>query len=295
MSSYFEADAMIDEQVDALLSTFQSPFWFDQHGWFVRCQWNPTMSSFDLYTLPYAFSNICVKCPLLFKSTCLQNNNQQTYDAVRCLKDDDETGNCSQQSDIQFYKLEKLEIQFPVGEHFWPMVPTFSHLISCKIISYVNSEECQNQFQLLLSDASSLAFLNLLHVKKSDSIESLSVEINNRLRKKLDLQELIGSFDEKQCVRFSHLPLAMQYEELHIRVKNRISICHLVKTVPNLRLLFVKCDDDEQQRPSRTKDSKEQEKSIQDELVSWLQQQFPDVESLVRISRWHYTIVLRFS
>ncbi|CAF3919566.1 unnamed protein product [Rotaria sp. Silwood1] len=295
MSSNFEEDEMIDEKVEELLDTFRTPFWLNEHGWFVRCQWHPTMSNFDLYTLPYAFSDITLKYPLLFKSTYPQNNHQQVYDTVRCLRYNDETENRSEKSDIRFHKLEKLEVQLPVGEYFWSMVPTLNHLTSCEITSYDNSEECQNQFQFLLSRAPSLSFLNIRHAEKDDSIESVPLEISNRLRRQLDLQEIGGSFDEKLCIIFSHSPLAIQCEELHIRVKNRISIYYLVKTMLCLRILFVKCDDDERQRRSLQEDGKEQEKSTEDEFVSWLQQHLSGVRSMVRICRWRYTIVLKFS
>lgn len=295
MSSKFEEDEMFDKQVDEMIDTFRTPFWLNEHGWFVQCQWHPTISNFELYTLPYTFSDITLKYPFLYKSTCPHNNRQQRYDTVRYLRYNNETENCSEKSDIRFHKLEKLEIQLPVGEHFWSMVPTLYHLTSCEITSYDNSEECQNQFQFLLSRARSLLFLSFRNIKKDDSNESIAVEINNRLKKQLDLQEIGGSFDEKLCIRFSHLPLATQYEELHIRVKSRISICYLVKTILCLRILFVKCDDDEWQRRSLPEDGNKQVKSTEDELVSWLQQHLSGLRSVIRIFRWRYTIVLKFS
>ncbi|CAF2573864.1 unnamed protein product [Rotaria sp. Silwood2] len=293
LSVCFEDDNMTEE-VDELLSAFKTTFWIDQHRWFVQCQWYPATSNYDLFTLSYAFNDVCIKYPLLLKSTYPQNDYHHIYDAVRCLRYDNETRKCSQQYDIRFYKLEKLEVQLPVDEHFWSIVPTFDRLISCDIISHENSKECQDQLRVLLSRAFNLLFLNLPRLKTNDSLVGVSSQIDDRLKKQLDLKELVGSFDEKQCLTFCHLPLAAQCEELHICVKNRISICDLVRTMLHLRLLFVKCDDDKRQKRSVIKQDKEQEKSEEDELVNWLRQQLSNVQRLVRISRWGSIIVLRF-
>ncbi|CAF4023972.1 unnamed protein product [Rotaria sordida] len=126
------------------------------------------------------------------------------------------------------------------------------------------------------------------------SIENLPLEIKNASIKRLDLQRLHGSYDEQQCMKFSHSRLAMQCEELHISVKNRISICYLVKTMPNLRLLHVKCEENEQKQYS-IEDNKQDQNSTEDKLVNWLEQQLSGVRSLVEIFGCHGTIVLRIS
>ncbi|CAF3762696.1 unnamed protein product [Rotaria sordida] len=110
------------------------------------------------------------------------------------------------------------------------------------------------------------------------------------------VDELLNTFrtpfwlDECDC----HSRLAMQCEELHISVKNRISICYLVKTMPNLRLLHVKCEENEQKQYS-IEDNKQDQNSTEDKLVNWLEQQLSSVRSLVEIFGCHGTIVLRIS
>ncbi len=136
--------------------------------------------------MPYAFDWFGIWCPTIGKSTCSQEINEQSYESVRTLQYDVESTAWSQPCDIQFYKLEKLEVTFPVSDYFWSIIPTFDHLTSCKIISRDNSEECRRQIQFFISSVahSSLAMeceeLHI-HVKKQVSIRDL-VETMRNLR-----------------------------------------------------------------------------------------------------------------
>ncbi|CAF4628908.1 unnamed protein product [Rotaria sp. Silwood1] len=203
MVDYFRGNKIVDEQVDELLNTYRTPFWLDKYGWFVRCDWNPGIGNFYLYTLPYAFGYFDISDSTIWKSTCLDKKNQYTYDAMHHLNYD--------------VKPE----QFP------------------------------------------------------------------------QLSGLRQSYNEKQCLRLSRSPLTMQCEELHITIKNRLSICYLVKAMHKLRLLFVQCDDDKGGKRYRIEDGEEEENSTEDELLSWLRQQLAGIRPFIEISRSRYTIVLR--
>jgi hypothetical protein len=277
-------DESAEEYIDKLLNTFRTPFWLEERDWYVQCDWNPNENRVILYTLPYAFEYFCISDQTVGKLNYCQGKNQQSYDAVRHLGFYVEPAKCSQLFDSQFYKIKSLEIRFPVSDYFWSIVPTFDHLTSCTIIPGPSTEECKNQLQLLLSRASSLLFLGFSKNHKAGSIESLPLETKNTMIKCFSLQGSYGSYDEKQCMSFSHSPLAMQCEELHISVENRISICYLVKTMHNLRLLYVKCDDD-----------KQKEYATEDNFIDWLRNQLTDRQPLVEISRWNSIILLKTS
>ncbi|CAF3370519.1 unnamed protein product [Rotaria sp. Silwood1] len=294
MTGCFERNAMIEEYVDELLNTFRTPFWLDERGWFVRCDWDQTDSNILLYTLPYAFDYFCVFNSKIGKSTCPQENNQWSYDAARQLTYYVKSEKYSHLSDIQFCKVDSLKIRFPVSDYFWSMISTFDHLTSCEIMLDDTTEECKKQLQLLLSRASRLSFLGLSKFSPTSSIENLPLETMNVSIKRLDLKRLHESYDEEQCMKFSHSHLAMQCEELHISVKYRISICHLVKTMHNLRLLYVKCEENEQKRYS-IEDNKQDQSSTENKLVNWLEQQLSGVRSVIEISDCCGTIVLRIS
>ncbi|CAF1364578.1 unnamed protein product [Rotaria sp. Silwood1] len=111
------------------------------------------------------------------------------------------------------------------------MVPTLSHFISCNVTSFGDSKECKNELDLLLSRALSLSLLGFAEWRLQSSAESLPLEIKNTWLKGLNLTAYKKPYDEEQCIRCSRSRLAMQCEELHICVKNRISICCFVKVI----------------------------------------------------------------
>ena len=52
------------ETIHELLKSYSSPFWLEEHRWFVRCdmQWNNR--TVYLYTLPYTFHDYCLDWPI---------------------------------------------------------------------------------------------------------------------------------------------------------------------------------------------------------------------------------------
>ncbi|CAF3729783.1 unnamed protein product, partial [Rotaria socialis] len=244
MEGRFSRNETIDVQVDDMLNKFRTRFWLDEHGWFIACYYEPTNRSFYLCTVPYVFDTFQMRYSLLYKSTCVNEKNDQSFHAVRRLVYDAQSMNDCPSSDVRFYKLETLEIKVALSNYFWSIVPALNHLTSYTIASYDNSQESINQLQLLLSRATRLTLLRFSGHSRDISIENLLLETNNASIKRLNLQTNFISYDEEQCVRFSHTRLAMQCEELHIRVKNRISIFYLIKTMYNLRLVYVKYNDD---------------------------------------------------
>jgi hypothetical protein len=291
MVSIIEMNPMTEEDVEKILDGYRTPFWLDEHNWFVRCDWNPTRSNFHIYTLPYAFDRFYISCPIIGKSTCLQQTNEPSYDSVRSLRYDIESTAWSQLSDIQLCKIEKLEVTFPVNDYFWSMIPTFDHLISCKIISRNNSEECQRQIQLFISRTTRLLFLKFCKYRRDYSTENSLLEIRKSSLKRIDLKG--HSYNEEQCIKFARSALAMECEELHIHVKNRTSLCDLVKTMHNLRLLYVTCDDVE--KTSQRYWGKQEEDLTKDEFVIWLHQHLSSIRTLVQIICYRFDYTLKFS
>jgi hypothetical protein len=86
----FDLDEYKDNEnnVDKLLNTFRTPFWLEEHQWFVRYNWHPSNSDKDgiLYTLPYGFNEYVYYDNILSKSTCSNNQHYWTYNHVRILR-----------------------------------------------------------------------------------------------------------------------------------------------------------------------------------------------------------------
>ncbi|CAF2077189.1 unnamed protein product [Rotaria magnacalcarata] len=295
MEGRFSRNETIDVQVDDMLNKFRTQFWLDEHGWFIACYYEPTNRSFYLCTLPYVFDTFQMRYPLLYKSTCSNENNDQSFDTVRHLIYDVQSMNDCSSSNIRFYKLETLEIKVALRNYFWSIVPTLNHLTSCTIASYDNSQECINQLQLLLSRATRLTLLKFTGHSRDISIENLLLETNNASIKRLNLQTNFISYDEEQCARFSCTRLAVQCEELHIRVKSRISICYLIKTMYNLRLVYVKYDDDEYDSLRPITGNEKFDNSEKYDIISWLWEQLLGIRRFVEITGCYKNVVLRLS
>ena len=74
-----------EQQIDRILDTFRGDFWLDERRCFVRCDWDSDNSNISLYTLPYSFNGFYLSTPILSKTTCLDENNQWSYNSVRAL------------------------------------------------------------------------------------------------------------------------------------------------------------------------------------------------------------------
>lgn len=72
-------------------------------------------------------------------------------------------------------------------------------------------------------------------------------------------------------------------------------VCYLVKIMPNLRLLYVKCDDKKQRKQSSTYDHRSKRNLTQDEFINWLQHQLLSLRSLFKIFGCFSMIILRLS
>ncbi|CAF1469266.1 unnamed protein product [Rotaria sp. Silwood1] len=111
MVDYFRGNKTVDEQVYELLNTYRTPFWLNKYGWFVRCDWNPGIGNFYLYTLPYAFDYFDISDSTIWKSTCLDEKNQYSYDAVHHLNYDVKPEQFPQLSVKAMHKLRLLFVQ----------------------------------------------------------------------------------------------------------------------------------------------------------------------------------------
>jgi hypothetical protein len=127
----------------------------------------------------------------------------------------------------------------------------------------VGGSYATNQLQVLISRAPRLLSLTFRYRKFSSTILFQITSIS--------IRQLYLSFDRTYdsayCLGLISSPLGRQCELLSIRVKDRTSVLDLLNTMPQLRALCVRCDDDEWNvgrslplvRPPR------------DEFVDWLQ------------------------
>jgi hypothetical protein len=173
-----------------------------------------------------------------WKSTCPQDNDYCSYDKVNNLhyKSPLFTDYFSL---IQFPNVRNLHINLPFNEYFWQIIPTLHQLNSLTVLSA--KENAQLDLQSILDRA---PYLYSLTIKSWTTSQIPVVQNSNLSVGRLDIREYRGwgvssYFSIEECKTFIHSPLAMQCEELLIKVENRESILDLMNNMGNIRILHI--------------------------------------------------------
>jgi hypothetical protein len=266
----------LEEALEDLLNTFRTPFWLNDHKWFVRCDW-PQHSNkmFVLYTLPYCFSNTYVIYQNRWsKTTCLDANDYNSYDRVMNV----------------FYKgcinnivlfpryypnIRRLTLRLPFDKHFWTIISTLDNLTSLKVIETREHNLSESQLKNLLNRTPRLQFLS---IDAKSFIQLAILTITHPSLRRLELKHYHDRINRymnaTQCSILSNSLLGRQCEVLIIRVENRTIILDLINSMGNLRALTFQCQDDNSTKNSLL--------PTKDELVEWLQNSLPQTYSVSR-------------
>ena len=268
-----------EKELNELVASFRTPFWLDEHRWFVQLSYNPE-SAFNtdiLFTVPYGLDELSYfSNDLPIASTCLKDNYACVYDRVRTLRYKTAGGNTrSKLHSWTFPCIRYLEIDALFDEHLLSILP--SRLNDLTSVRVTCSEDVgDSQLQKLLDRAPHLYRLTIQYDCSIQSIfdrwRSSSIRRLALLPSSTDESDL--AFDEADCWALYSTPLGRQCEVLSIHVKQRLTIVQLIKRMPCLRLLTVRCYD--------TTFDIWQSSSAHDELIDWLRSHCP---STCRISR----------
>jgi hypothetical protein len=175
-------------------------------------------------------------------------------------------------SDIRLPSIKHLSIKLPINDQFWSIVPNLNQLQSLNVLCHTNN--FSSQLQTLLDRSPRLGVLDI----RQDALLPLQISLftyTNTSVRRLYLNNCHHDFDEEECLHLTASPLGVQCEMLSIRVSNRQSIIHLIKNMFNLRVLSVKCADDEYHQQSVFIDHN-------GDLVQWLKDRLPARYSIVR-------------
>ena len=279
MNLNFPQSTYVNDQVDRLLDTFRSVFWLQEHGWFVRCDWDPSniFNEGILYTLPYVFDDCFYFDAVLSKSTCLDQADQWSYNHVHMLSNENPGNGLEKDSTFslaRFPHLTQLKISFAFEESFWSCLPSLSQLTSIHI-AWLDTEFAYRQCQQFLQRACHLHSMTLDHTSYL-SMEFFS--ISSPSIRQLDFipesKSEIRFFDDVDCQILSQSSLIRQCEVLLIGIKYRMSILSLIDATPNLRALTCQCKDDEYTLWCA--------KPVNDELIEWFKKHLPTSHSISR-------------
>ncbi|CAF4955235.1 unnamed protein product [Rotaria sp. Silwood1] len=259
----------IEEQIDLLLDTFRTPFWLNEHGWFVRCDWNAQIiDNISLYTVPYAFDALSIHHSKRSKWTCPNDNNYWSYNYVKNFWYENDLFQDLNLFPAHFPNIHHLRLRLPVNDNFWFVIPTLHNLISLNLSLRQSRTITQiNALFDLIPNVYSLT------IEPSLFSRIATLKTINKSIRRLNLFDLSGSyFDSVQCSLLADSLLGCQCEVLIIGVEHRTNAYFLITHMPNLRVLIFRCRDD--------KWHENRSSSTRDELLSWLKNRLPSTCSI---------------
>ena len=278
-----------------LFSSFRTRFWLEERRWFVQYHANPDDSSnmICLYTLPYRFSYMDLLLPIVLHSTAPHNTNEDddlSFDHVQHLCYRSSLADGTVTSGLRFPKLTHLSVTLPVQKHLLKLIEEMPHL-SLLEVSRPNSiaeSDAQSQLQALLDHAPHLKSLKFSSWKDTRLTASTATERTPNLLQTLPIQRvnLLGYdhwFNRDDCAQLCVSSLGAHCEVLLIKVENRTNILDLIHSMPRLRSLVARSNDDTWTNYSS---------SPADHLVQWLQQNLPQTCSIQRDARFVHHVRL---
>ncbi|CAM4829041.1 unnamed protein product [Rotaria magnacalcarata] len=266
----------VEEQLDDVLNTFRTPFWLDEHQWFVRCDWpQHSKKLFLLYTLPYCFGDIHVIHQNQWSKTTGPNTcDYNSYDRVMNVFYNGRIGNLTL-SPIVYPNVRHLTLRVSVDNYFWTIIPTLDHLLSLEIIEIRGNSQSKSYLKVLLNRAPRLKYLS---IDPTSCLQLVQMNISHpslcRIRLKSYCTRMNRYLNAEQCSILANSLLGRQCEVLTIRIDDRSIILDLVRNMCNLRALNCECQNEFWFNHLTF--------SSDDELVAWLRSSFPDKYSISR-------------
>jgi hypothetical protein len=272
----------IEETIDKVLDTFRTPFWLNDHRWFVRCAWNPEVTgpTISLYTLPHSFDVSYALYPRIrSKSTCPTGQDDWTYnDVCQIISKNDVLDGVP--SCILCPKIGYLKVVFPTHNNIWSFILTLDHLTSLKIS--LDNKTSLSQLQALLDRVPCLYSLS---VEKASVSQLAQLNIIHKRPRVVSLANYC--FNAPECSVLANSPLGRQCEVLSIDVTDRRHVPGIINEMPSLRALTCYCEDNKWGLDGSLS-------SITNDVVKWLQDQLPSTCSISSRRRGHLYIRVWF-
>ena len=230
------ANSTGEQLVEEILDTFRTPFWLDEHQWFVQCDWSPVSKRCYVYTVPYTFENFNIDFPIYSKSTSAPDNHPRLYEHVHRLTyaaAPKYLSKCLTLSHIQFFNIQHITIELPEHNHFRLKDQQYDPMTD----DY--EAKCLNQLQCLLERYSPLTSLDIsewplaiLNMPPCNAKNISVSELNLRCHPNNEYY-----YTRKQCEEFSRSPLGIQCKILTVDVDNPTCVRELIINMNNLQVI----------------------------------------------------------
>jgi hypothetical protein len=247
MSFNFPTNGNLITHTDQLVDSFRTPFWIEEHQWFIRCDCYlaKRVSRGVLYTLPCAFKQPSYINTYYSVSTkpnddeCYSHRNVHVVDQ-RIIKLDSVQN--LKLVNLRYPNIRRMELTFPLIDDF----NFFDHFSFNRLISLtvtLNNHFSYDQLQTFLHRTPQLYALRFSSF--GGSIEGL-FQLTSPSIRRLDLimtqwrHRLV--FNHENCLNLIHSPLGCQCEVLLIELENRHDIVQLVGKLCHLRVLICRLE-----------------------------------------------------
>ena len=228
--------------IEQLFASFQTPFWIDEHKWYVQCVKYDTY--LYLYTLPSNMGNNRSELPDLWYST-KPNDRLEDFHTNISQIDCNKLFKRSLSSSLRLSQIENLSTRLPLHEQFWSIIPNLDKLSSLGLI--LDATASASYMQTLFDCAP--------HVR-SLSIQSLNMPIFTCTQSSIYILSFKNyRFCAEDCLKLAQSSLGQQCQRLLIELEHQQDILILIENMPNLRTLKVKFD----------------ESQDKNEILQWLQ------------------------
>lgn len=264
----------VQGRVHTLMNSYETPFWIDEHRWYVYCL--TRNRTIYLNTLSNHYEE---ELPVTFQSTSLEYDQRNFYEGMKKII----TRTAFDQpvaTSVPMSKINYLHINLPFSPQFWSIVRKFNKLKSLTI--YFHTNTFQSQVQAILDQAPHLYRFSI-NQHESTPLQISIFKYRSTSVRELDLRNINHYFDEDDCIKLSHSSLGVQCEVLSILVDNYQSIITLVQNMRKLRSLKVRCQN-EQYTPSIDGNN--------DECIQWLKNHLPSTFVVLRDPKETFDILI---
>ncbi|CAF3856540.1 unnamed protein product [Rotaria sp. Silwood1] len=155
------------------------------------------------------------------------------------------------------------------------MVPRVNYFASLDILSNAYDDNCQHQLKDLLDRAPRLSSICIDWRTLSNYLMQLFKSRHLSVYQ-LELLCYGQSLNREQCMTLSNIMSNIHCKVLNVFVTDRTCILALIKIMPNLRALNIRCENDKWYGRSKSK---------RDELCQSLQEQLSSISFSGKISR----------
>ena len=260
--------------------SFQTSFWIEEHRWFIQYYFNfhQTSDLITLHTLPYNFTKLDLAFPLQIHSTYSQNQFDYSYENVQYLF---YRSTADEQTNLLSFKLPNvthLSVTLPINNQFLGFLNQFQKLFSLEISKpkTMSNEDAQTQLQTILDQTS---FIYSLKFQSWPSLNQPFIPFNLQSSsiRRFNLRGYDYSFTEEDLILRNQSMFQIYCEILIIKVKNRFNVLYLINSLPNLRSLIVRTDDD---------NGRGYGSSTDDPFIQWFKDNLPSTCSIQRDLRY---------